>query len=89
MELVIETEDDGLGLLDELVNIHLVRDIRIKVILEMLNHVHTGLHGFVSSNSWEGEGLVEELPSVDLWWLHSEFLGDLHSIEIVLLSEFS
>ena len=68
--LGVELANDDLSLLDEVINVHLVREVGVKVVLEVLNHVHTGLDALVSSNSWERESLVEELPGVDLSLIH-------------------
>ena len=87
--LGVELANDDLSLLDEVINVHLVREVGVKVVLEVLNHVHTGLDALVSSNSWEREGGIEELPGVDLWWLDTHLLGDLHGVLVVLLIEMS
>ena len=85
----VELANDDSSLLDEVINVHLVREVGVKVVLEVLNHVHTGLDALVSSNSWERETLVEELPGVDSWGLLTELLGNLHSVLVVLLIEMS
>ena len=60
---------DGVGNLEEVGHVDGVADIGVNIILEMLEHVHVLLNVCVSSNSWEGEGLIEEFPGVDceLW----------------------
>lgn len=87
--LGVELANNELSLLDEVINVHLVGEVSVKVVLEVLNHVHTGLNALVSSNSWERESLVEELPGVNSWCLHTELLSDLHSVLVVLLIEMS
>jgi len=85
----VEAGNNCSSLRDEVVDVNLVGVIRVHVVLEVLNHVHTGLDALVSSNSWEGERFVKEFPGVDLWCLDTEFFGDLNGIEVVLLVELS
>jgi hypothetical protein len=87
--LSVESSNNGSSLQDEVVNVNLVGVIGVHVVLEVLNHVHAGLDALVSSNSWERERFVEELPGVDLWCLDSEFFSDLDGVEVVLLVELS
>lgn len=87
--LGVELGDDNLGLLDEVVNVDEVRNVGVEVVLEVLDHVHTGLNALVSPHSWERERLVKKFPGVDSWWLHSELAGNLHSVQVVLLLEVS
>lgn len=49
---------DGVGDLEEVGHVDGVANVGVKVILEMLEHVHVLLNVSVSSNSWEGEGFV-------------------------------
>lgn len=76
----------------EVGHVGVVGDVGVKVILEMLKHVHVVLNVSVSSNSWEGEGGIVKLPGVDVevWWgssllLHGgvdvEGVGPVSSIE--------
>jgi len=60
---------DCVGNLEEVGHVDRVADVGVKVILEMLEHVHVFLNVCVSSNSWEGEGFIEEFPSVycEMW----------------------
>ena len=61
--------------LDEVLHVQKIREILIKIILEVLNEVHVLLDEVVSSDSWEGEGLVVELPSMNRnFWVFSLFL---------------
>ena len=62
MVFIVEGSDGLLSHGDEVVDENLVGNVGVKVILEMLNLIHLGLDAFVSSNSWEGERSVEELP---------------------------
>jgi len=61
----------GLGNSHEVIKSELVGEVFIKVVLEVLNQVHMFLDEVISSNSWERESLVIELPGVDgnLWVL--------------------
>jgi hypothetical protein len=43
-----------------------VGQVHVEVVLEVFKHVHVLLNESVSSNSREREGLVEELPGVDV-----------------------
>jgi len=51
----------------------------------MLEHVHVLLNVCVSSNSWEGEGLIEEFPGVDLefWCTTALVLKGTSNVESV------
>ena len=80
--LGVEVGLNGVGNSEEVGHVLAVGEVLVKVVLEMLEHVHVLLDHSVSSNSWEGEGVVIELPGVDV---HSWFLtGILHGIGNVL-----
>lgn len=68
---LVEVGSDGGGDSNEVLEEDGVADVGVKVILEMLEHVHVLLDESVSSNSWEREGSVIEFPGVDL-----EFWGE-------------
>ena len=53
----------------EVLHVSLVGDVGVSVVLEVFEHVHVLIHESVSSNSWEGEGVVIKFPGVDgkLW----------------------
>ena len=87
--LGVELANDDLSLLDEVINVHLVREVGVKVVLEVLKIVHNVLNDLVSSNSWEGESTVIELPGVDGWKFSSELIGNLTSVVVVDLVESS
>ena len=87
--LGVQLTDRGLTNSDEVVNIFQVRNVGVEVILEMLKHVHVLLNISISSHSWEGESLVNELPGVDSWWFKTKLSGNCHSILIVLNVELS
>ena len=53
------------GNFDEVLNVQLISEILIKVILEVLQEVHVLLDEVVSSDSWERESLIVELPSMN------------------------
>ena len=91
--LGVESSDSGSTNNDELINVLLVGEVLVEVVLQMLEQVHVLLDEVVSSDSLEGECLVEELVG-----LHSDFwvltlglhLGvDLHGVVVVLLVEVS
>jgi len=50
-----EVSNDSLGGSHEVILINCVRNVSVKVILEMFEHVHVVNNGIVSSNSWERE----------------------------------
>ena len=66
MVLGVQVVSDGGGNSEEVAHKGAVADVGVKVVLEVLKHVHVLLHELIPSNSWEGEGLVVEFPSVDL-----------------------
>jgi len=82
MVLLVEVASDSGGNSDEVLHEVVVADVGVKVILEMLEHVHVFLDESVLSNSWEGEGLVIELPGVNLerWSLSLLFLHGLGDV---------
>lgn len=84
MVLLLELGNDGLANSDEVLHVLLVGNVGVEVVLEMLNHVHVLLDLVESSDSWEGEGLIEELPSVNRRKLFFDFLGDFDSVVVVL-----
>ena len=49
----------------EVSKVNRIIDVRVEIVLEMLEHVHVFLGKFVSPYSWESESLVVEFPSVD------------------------
>ena len=52
-----------------------VADVSVKVVLEVLEHVHVLADEVISSDSWERESLVKEIPGLNLeFW---EVLGSL------------
>jgi hypothetical protein len=63
--------NNGVGDLEEVCHVDGVADVGVKVILEMFEHVHVFLNVLISSNSWEGESVIEEFPGVnlELWCL--------------------
>lgn len=87
--LVVKVGNNSLSDSDEVFDGLAVGKVLVEVILEVLKHVHVGLDHVVSSNSWEGEGGVVQLPGVDLWWLHVQLGGDEHGVVVVLDVEFS
>lgn len=87
--LSVEVGSGGVADSNEVVNSGEVGEVLVKVILEVLEHVHVLLDEVVSSDSSEGEGGVVQLPGVDLWWLDSELVGNDHNVHVVLLIAFS
>ena len=71
MILSIEILSDGVSDSDEVGHVLRVADISVKVVLEVLEHVHVLLDELVSSDSWEGEGFVEKFPGVDSCLLYT------------------
>lgn len=76
--LLVEVSSDGSSNSQEVGHVDGVRDVGVKVVLEVLQHVHVLVHEVVSSDSWEAEGGVVQLPGVHLSddWLSSLLLGD-------------
>ena len=66
MVLVVDVGSNRVGNSQEVRHVLVVGDVSVEVVLEMLEHVHVLLNELVSSNSWEGEGLVIEFPSVNV-----------------------
>ena len=65
----------GVGNSKEVLHMDGVADVSVKVVLEVLEHVHVLADEVVSSDSWERESLVVETPGVNLeFW---EVLGSL------------
>ena len=89
MIFLTEVCDDSLGGSHEVILINLVRNVSVKVILEMLEHVHVVNYGIVSSNSWERESSVVEFPSVNLWNFLSHLSSDLDGVVQVFNIEVS
>ena len=89
MIFLSEVGDDSLGGSDEVFLINSVRNVSVKVILEMLEHVHVVNYGIVSSNSWERESSVVEFPSVNLWNFLSHLSSDLDGVVQVFNIEVS
>ena len=57
---------DVSGNTEEVVEEEVVGVVGVEVVLEVLEHVHVLLDVFVASDSWEGEGLVVELPGLNV-----------------------
>ena len=71
-----------------------VVDVGVKVVLEVLEHVHVFLDEFVSADSWERKSLIIEFPGVNeslhIWLsLLGHVLHDFKSILEILDIEFS
>jgi len=80
----VQTSNDSLGGLDKSFKMDLVGEVLVEVILPVLDFVHTLLNNLVSSNSWERESFIEELPGVNWWQFLLKLSGDLDSVLIVL-----
>ena len=63
--LGVEVSFHGVGDSEEVGHGSLVGDVRVQVVLEVLEHVHVLVDDVVSSDSWEREGTVVEFPGVD------------------------
>ena len=87
--LIVQVSNRSFGSTDEIVDVLQIGDVRVEVVLEMLEHIQVLLHMLESSDSWPREGFVEKFPGLDLGCSDSEFLGHLHSIQIVCLVEFT
>lgn len=70
MVLLVEVPFDCVGHSQEVVHVDGVADVGVQVVLEVLEHVHVLVHEVISSYSWEGEGLVVQLPGMNLqFWV--------------------
>jgi hypothetical protein len=70
-----EVGSHGVGHSEEVLHVHRVADVGVQVVLEVLEHVHVLANVVISSNSWEREGLVVEIPGLNLeFW---KVLGSL------------
>ena len=71
----------------------LVGEILVQVVLKMLNKIHMVLDEVVSSDSWEGECIIVQLPGVNInsWMLSlsKELIVDLKGLVVMLSFEFS
>lgn len=69
MVLGEEVGSHGVGNSKEVLHMDGVADVRVKVVLEVLEHVHVLADEVISSDSWEREGLVVEVPgfNLELW----------------------
>ena len=78
---------------DEVVNGLSVGDVLVKVVFEVLKHVHVLLDEVISSNLLEWESVVIKFPGVDLWvWVFALLLKltvDGHGGVVMLLLERS
>lgn len=50
---------------EEVLEVNGVGAVEVNIILEMLEHVHVIVGESISSNSWEGEGIIVKFPGVD------------------------
>ena len=69
-----EARFNGVGNSEEVALGLRVGQVHVEVVLEVLKHVHVLLDEGVSSDSWEGEGLIEEFPGVNV---HLGFLAGI------------
>lgn len=78
----VEVTSDGGGDSEEVLKKDGVADVGVEVILEVLEHIHVLLDESVSSDSWERESLVIELPGVNLknWALSLLLLHGLGNV---------
>jgi len=54
----VEVTSNGIAYSKEVCHVNCVADVGVKVVLEVLKHVHVFLNELISSNSWEGECFV-------------------------------
>ena len=62
--LSVQSSLSGLTNLDELITSLLVGEVLVKVILEVLDHIHMLLDEVISSHLLEWESVIIELPSL-------------------------
>ena len=77
---VVEVSNDSLGGSDEIFLVNSIGNVSVKVILEMLEHIHVVNNGIVSSNSWERECNIVHFPCMNLWYFSSDFTSNLEGI---------
>jgi len=89
----VQSSLGGLTNLDELINVLLVGEVLVKVILEVLDHIHVLLDEIISSDLLEWESVIIKLPSFDgdLWVFSFSLKGfiDSEGVIVVLFIEFS
>lgn len=78
MVLGEEVGSHGVGNSEEVLHMNGVADVGVKVILEVLEHVHVLADEVISSNSWERKGFVIKIPGFDLefWEVLGSLLGE-------------
>ena len=78
MVLGEEVSSHGVGNSEEVLHMDGVADVGVKVILEVLEHVHVLADEVVSSDSWEGESLIIEVPgsNLEFWDVLESLLGE-------------
>ena len=85
-----EVGKNGSSNTGEVPHVDFVGLVRVKVVLEVLEHVHVVLDEVVPAHSDEGEGFVHQFPSVNLWQFSDvELLGNLDGVLPVSLIESS
>merc|ERR1712003_606494 len=85
MVLLVESSLDSFSNTDEIIDKSLVGNVGVKVVLEVLEVVHTLLNIFISSNSWERPGTIVHLPGFNCRWLSSNLPGNFHCVTVMLL----
>jgi hypothetical protein len=76
-----QVSSHSVGNSEEVGHVLAVGQVLVKVVLEVFEHVHVLTNESVSSNSWEGERLVIELPGVDIHvWLLTSLLHGLGNV---------
>ena len=91
--LSVQSSFSGFTNLDELINALLIGEVLVKVILEVLDHIHMLLDEVISSYLLEWESVIIKLPGFDRdLWVFSFFLKgfvDCNGIIVVLFIELS
>ena len=64
--LVVKGIPDSVGGTEEVPHGDGVGGVQVQVVLEVLKHVHILLDKGVAADTWEGEGLIVEVPGADL-----------------------
>ena len=75
---------NGRGCADEVIDVHLVAQVGVGIVLEVLQVIQVLENPGVSADTLEGESLVVKFPSVNLRELSSEFTSNNYCIIVVL-----
>ena len=83
----------GFTNLNEVFNSLSVGEVLVQIVLKMLDEIHMVLDEVISSHSWECEGVIIELPSVNteswVFAIFKKFIVDMHGVIVVSFIKLS